>query len=114
LPAVGLITPNLIHDGHNGTLAQADDWLRSWIPVLMSGPDWQGGRLAIAVAFDEGDTANHVPFVLIAPGVSGAVLRKPLNHYALTRLIDEIIGARPLRQAATAPSLAERFELTAG
>ncbi len=114
LPAVGLITPNLIHDGHNGTLAQADDWLRSWIPVLMSGPDWQGGRLAIAVVFDEGDTANHVPFVLIAPGVSGAVLRKPLNHYALTRLIDEIIGAQPLRKAATAPSLAERFELTAG
>ena len=42
------------------------------------------------------------------------VLRKPLNHYALTRLIDEIIGAQPLRQAATAPDLAERFELTAG
>jgi phosphatidylinositol-3-phosphatase len=112
LPAVGLITPNLIHDAHDGTLAQADNWLRSWIPVLMSGPDWRSGRLAIAVAFDEGDTANHVPFVLIAPGVSRAVLKKAVNHYALTRLIDEIIGARPLRQAATAPSLARLFGLT--
>ena len=60
----------------------------------------------------EGDTANHVPFVLIAPGVSGAVVRKAVNHYALTRLIDEIIGAQPLRQAATAPSLARLFGLT--
>jgi acid phosphatase len=80
----------------------------------MSGPDWRGGRLAIAVAFDEGDTVNHVPFVLIAPGISGAVIRKPVNHYALTRLIDKIIGAPPLRQAATAPSLTWRFGLRVG
>jgi acid phosphatase len=111
LPAVGLVTPNLIHDGHNGTLAQADHWLRSWIPVLMSGPDWKNGHLAIAVVFDEGDTTNHVPFVLIAPGVSGAVLSTPVNHYALTRLIDKIINARPLRKAATAPGLTSRFRL---
>lgn len=111
LPAVGLITPNLIHDAHDGTLAQADDWLRSWIPVLMSGPDWRGGHLVIVVAFDEGDTANHVPFVLIAPGVSGAVMRKPVNHYALTRLIDQIIGTRPLRQAADAANIAQSFGL---
>jgi acid phosphatase len=111
LPAVGLITPNLIHNAHNGTLAQADDWLRSWIPVLMSGPDWRSGRLAIAVVFDEGDTTNHVPFVLIAPGVSGAVVTTPANHYALTRLIDEVIGAQPLRHAAAAPSLASQFGL---
>jgi hypothetical protein len=114
LPAIGLITPNLIHDAHDGTLAQADDWLRSWIPVLMSGPDWRSGHLAIVVAFDEGDTANHVPFVLIAPGASGAVIRKPVDHYALTRLIDKVIGAQPLRQAATAPNLAGRFGLTVG
>jgi phosphatidylinositol-3-phosphatase len=112
LPTVGLITPNLIHDAHNGTLAQADDWLRSWIPVLMSGPDWRSGHLAIAVVFDEGDTTNHVPFVLIAPGVSGAIVSTPVDHYALTRLIDKIIGAQPLRHAATAGNLAALFGLT--
>jgi phosphatidylinositol-3-phosphatase len=111
LPTIGLITPNLIHDAHDGTLAQADDWLRSWIPVLVSGPDWQSGHLAIVVAFDEGDTVNHVPFVLIAPGVSGAILRKPVNHYALTRLMDKIIGTRPLRQAVGAPDIAQRLGL---
>jgi acid phosphatase len=75
----------------------------------MSGPDWRGGHLAIAVVFDEGDTVNHVPFVLIAPGISGAVISKPVNHYALTRLIDKIIGAPPLRQAADAPNIAQRL-----
>ena len=80
----------------------------------MSGPDWQRGRLVIAVVFDEGNTSNQVPFVLIAPGLSGALIRQPLDHYALTRLIDTIIGAPPLRQAAAAPDLAHQLRLKAG
>ena len=111
LPSVGLITPNLVNDAHDGTLGQADAWLRRWIPVIMSGPDWRHGRLAIAIVFDEGDPGLLVPFVLIAPGLSGAVTRQPLDHYALTRLIDQVIGAPPLRQAASAPGLAQRLGL---
>jgi acid phosphatase len=111
LPSVGLITPNLINDAHDGTLGQADAWLRGWLPVIMSGPDWRRGLLAIAVVFDEGEPGLQVPFVLIAPGLSGAVTRQPLDHYALTRLIDQIIGAPPLREAAGAPDLAQRLGL---
>jgi phospholipase C len=109
LPTVGLITPNLVNDAHDGTLAQADAWLRLWMPVLMSGPDWRHGRLAIVVTFDEGDPVNRVPFVLIAPGVSGAVMSQPADHYSLTRLIDGVIGAPPLRQAASAPGIAQHL-----
>ena len=100
LPTVGLITPNLIHDGHDGTLAQADAWLRSWMPVLLSGADWRAGRLAIVVVFDEGETTEQVPFVMLQPGVSHRVIRQGLNHFALTRLIDEVVGVSPLREAA--------------
>ena len=111
LPNVGLVTPNLIDDAHDGTLGQADAWLRQWIPVIMSGPDWRDGRLAIGVVFDEADNGNQVPFVLIAPGLSGAVIHQLLDHYALTRLIDTVIDAPPLRQAATAASIAQYPEL---
>jgi phosphatidylinositol-3-phosphatase len=106
LPAAGLITPNLLHDGHDGTPAQADAWLRSWIPVLMSGPDWRSGRLAIVVVFDEGETTEQVPFVFMAPGLSGVRISEAVNQYALTRLIDEVIGAPALRQASNAADVA--------
>ena len=114
LPSVGLLTPNLIHDAHDGTLGQADAYLRQWIPVIMSGPDWRHRRLAIAVVFDEGDTTNQVPFVLIAPALSSTVIHQPLDHYALTRLIDTVIGAPPLRRAAGAPNPAQQLGLKAG
>jgi hypothetical protein len=106
LPNVGLLTPNLLHDGHDGTLAQADAWLRGWIPVLMSGPDWRSGRLAIVVVFDEGETTEQVPFVLMAPGLSGVKISESANQYALTRLIDAVIGVPPLRQAGSATDVA--------
>lgn len=111
LPTVGLLIPNLIHDAHDGTLAQADAYLRAWIPVLMSGPDWRSGHLAIVVTFDEGVTTEQVPFVLVAPGVHGVTVRRALNHYALTRLMDQIGGVTPLRRAASAPDIASLFGL---
>jgi phospholipase C len=106
LPDVGLLTPNLMHDGHDGTLAQADAFLLSWLPPVLAGPDWLAGRLAVVVVFDEGETIETVPFVILAPGVSGVVLTTALDHYSLTRLIDQVAGVAPLRNAASRPSLA--------
>jgi len=40
-----------------------------------------------------------------APGLSGVKISQAANHYALTRLIDMVIGAPPLRQAAGAADL---------
>ena len=111
LPTVGEISPNLDHDGHDGTLAQADAWLHAWLPVLTSGRDWTDGRLAIIVVFDEGETTEQVPFVILAPGMTHKVLRQPLDHFALTRLIDDVAGVSFLREAASAPDLRRELGL---
>ena len=114
LPTVGLLTPNLMHDAHDGTLAQADAYLRSWIPVIMAGPGWKSGHLAIVVTFDEGVTTEQVPFVVLAPGLHGVTIRRALNHYALTRLMDQIGGVSPLneRTAAQLDALTRALEAT--
>lgn len=109
LPVIGLLTPNLLADGHNGTLAQADRWLRGWLRVLTAGPDWRAGRLAIVITFDEGDVTNDVPLVVAAPWLHGAVVRTPATHYALTRLLGQIAGLPPLRHAAGAAQVAAAF-----
>jgi hypothetical protein len=108
LPAVGLLAPNLQHDAHDGTLAQADAWLKGWMPVLMSGPDWQSGRLAVVVVFDEGETTEIVPMVMVAPGAHG-VVTSALNHYALTRFMADTAGITRPQKAADAPDIARLF-----
>jgi hypothetical protein len=111
LPTIGLLTPNLVDDAHNGTLADADGFLRHWVPILMSSPDWRAGRLAVAITFDEGDAGDVVPFVLLSPSLHHVVVTTPLTHYSLTRFMDEVAGVAPLRSAAGAPDLASAFGL---
>jgi phosphatidylinositol-3-phosphatase len=42
------------------------------------------------------------------------VVSSPLTHLSLSRLYAEVLGFAPLRDAATAPSLANAFHLPVG
>lgn len=114
LPDVGMLIPNLDHDAHDGSLAEADAWLRGWLPVLLAGPDFRAGRLAVVVTADENDGGgdNGVLTVVMAPGVRHRVVTAPLDHDALNGFLDQMAGAPPLRQAARAPSFAAAFGLS--
>ena len=113
LPNVGLLVPNLCHDAHNCSLGIADSWLRQWIPVLQSGPDWKAGRLAIVVTFDEveGTGTGTLLTVVMSPQLSGKVVTAPLNHYSWTRWMTDSVGASPLRNGSGATSLGRAFGL---
>jgi acid phosphatase len=110
------VIPDLRHDGHDGTLAEADNWLAGWLPAILSGPDFRSGRLAVVITADEDDrhSGNKVLTVVAAPGVTGKVVTAALTHYSLTGLYDDVIGAAKLRDAATAPSFAAAFGLAVG
>ena len=54
-PNYAYITPNLQHDAHDGSLAQADAWLAANVPTLLALPEFQpGGDGLLFVVFDEG------------------------------------------------------------
>lgn len=39
-PAFGWITPNMLDDLHDGTVAAGDTWLSGRIPALLAAPAW--------------------------------------------------------------------------
>jgi acid phosphatase len=111
LPNVGLLVPDICHDGHDCSLSTADAWLKQWLDALMAGPDYRAGRPAIVVTFDEDDfsQANTVLTVVISPYTSHAVSETDLTHYSLARYFAELTGTTPLRNASLAPSLRGAF-----
>ncbi len=111
LPTVGELIPDLCHDGHDCALGTADDWLRQWLPVVMNGPDYRSGQLAIVVTFDEDDISgpNTVLTTVIAPTIAQVNTAAPLTHYSLSRYLSELSGSTPLGDAAPAPSLRPAF-----
>jgi acid phosphatase len=103
----------MCNDGHDCPLTIADGWLKQWIPAVMNGPDYQAGRLAIVVTFDEDDRSgpNTVLTTVVAPTVAKATATTELTHYSLTRYLAELAGIAPPNKAAEAPSFRDAFGL---
>ena len=113
LPNVGFLIPNLAHDAHDGTLRQADAWLRQQLGPVLASQDFRTGRLVIVVTADEDNnrSGNRVLTSVLSPRLHHKVVRSLLDHYSLTRFIDRVIGQPPLAHAAKAPDLRRAFGL---
>ena len=74
------------------------------MPRLLHSADYRAGATAVVIVYDE---YTPVPNVFIAPSARmGTVVAAPINHYALLRATEEMLGlATLLGHAATAPDL---------
>jgi phospholipase C len=112
LPAYSHVTPNNCSNTHDCSILTGDNWLASIIPMIASGPDYQQGRLAIFLMWDEGFSTDHPPaFVLSAYTNPGLVSTDAFNPYSLLRTTEEIAGVPLLGNAASAPSMRAAFQL---
>ncbi|MDQ6838468.1 MAG: alkaline phosphatase family protein [Actinomycetota bacterium] len=117
LPSYSILTPDLDHDMHDGTVAEGDRWLGPWLNLITAGADYRQGRLAVMIVWDEGsgsgDNRSHVPlYVLSASTPPGTRVSAPLDHLSLLRTAEQLTGVGPpLARAAGAPSFAAAFSL---
>lgn len=116
LPAAyNMVTPNLADDMHNGSVAQGDAWLRTWVPKMMAGKDYQAGDLAIFITWDEGTgSSNQVATIVISPTTSSVKDATPYTHASLLRTTEDLLGLPALGAAAAAPSMVAGFHLGGG
>src|SRR5262249_3703142 len=53
LPAFSFITPNVIDDMHDGTVAQGDAWLQANVPTILNSSAYQNGSVLLVITWDE-------------------------------------------------------------
>ncbi len=109
------VTPNLIHDMHDGTVADGDTWLSTFIPNVLASAEYTTGRAAVFITWDEDDdlSGNHIPTLVIAPSVApGTKVASRLDHYAMLRATQEMLNLAPLLgNAVTAADLRAAFNV---
>jgi acid phosphatase len=126
-PKLTVVTPNLNHDMHNGTVAQGDSWLRSWLTMFTATTVYKSGDTVVFIIWDEGgevgsyaageecansaDVSCHVPALVVAPSVKAVSVSTPFTHYSFVRTVEDIFGLPPIGQAGTATSMAAPFKL---
>ena len=112
LAAVSLLTPDLNNDAHDGTLTQADTFLKTWIPKIMAGADYRASRLTIVITFDEGVGSQQTVYTaVINPALHGKTVTTGLTHYSLARWLYRTAGETPRHNAASALDMGTQFGL---
>ena len=127
LPAFSFITPNLIDDMHDGTIAQGDTWLASHLPAILNSKQYQSGTTAVFITWDEGsggypiedcddasvtDTSCIVPTIVISPSTpAGTTSGSFFDHYSLLGTTEQLLGLPKLASAASAPTMTAAFHL---
>jgi phosphatidylinositol-3-phosphatase len=113
-PRYAFVTPNMLHDMHDGTITQGDTWLKTFVPKVINSPGYQAGTTVLLIVWDtdNGSSANRVPALIIAPQVKPhTVSGTAFNHYSLLRLSEELLNLPRLGNAATASDMRNPFHL---
>ena len=107
LPTLAFITPNLINDTHDGTVAQGDAWAQTNIEAILNGASYRAGRTAVLWLWDEN---TPMPNVVVAPSMRpGTVVSVPVNHYGTLSAVERMLGLPLLGNASTATNLRNAF-----
>ena len=111
--AYTFVTPNLIHDMHDGTVADGDAWLSAFVPKVLASPQYQAGNTLLVITWDEGTIAsNQVAALMVAPSIRpGTRSDTSYTHYSLLRTSEELLGLPLLGQAGGATSMRPGFGL---
>ena len=127
LPAFSFITPNLVDDMHDGTIAQGDRWLARHLPAILGSKEYRAGTTAVFITWDEGsggypaedcddatstDGSCRVPTIVISPSTpAGARSGKFFGHYSLLATTEQLLRLPRLRSASSAPTMTAAFHL---
>jgi phosphatidylinositol-3-phosphatase len=127
LPAFSFVTPNLIDDMHDGTIAQGDAWLAKNLPTILNSKEYQAGTTAVFITWDEGsggypiedcdntgttDTSCRVPTIVISPSTpAGATSGTFFDHYSLLGTTEQLLGLPKLASASSSATMTAAFHL---
>jgi phosphatidylinositol-3-phosphatase len=116
LPQFSFIVPNMLHDGHDGSLSAADSWLKTNIAPLIASPTFQKDGILV-ILFDESTGSDkqhgggHVAAVVIGPKVKRGYKSTTLyQHQNTLKTLMNALGVSSYPGASgSAPAMADMF-----
>jgi hypothetical protein len=107
LPTLSFVIPNLDHDAHDGTVAQADTWLKTNLDGYVT---WAATHNSLLiVTFDEDDNlnGNRIPTVFSGPMVTTGAYAEHITHYSVLRTVEDMYGLPCLGSACSATPISD-------
>ncbi len=109
LPTVSVVVPNLLDDMHDGTITEADTWLRDNMDAYAQ---WaKANNSLLIVTWDENNDApgNQIPTLIAGAGVIPGAYGENINHYNVLRTVEDFYGLPHAGNSASATPITDIF-----
>jgi hypothetical protein len=120
LPTVSFVVPNVQDDMHDGTVQQADTWLKNNLDGYVQWAKTHNSLLI--VTWDENDQSagNHITTIFDGPMVQQGQYNEAINHFTVLRTLEDMYSLPYAGQSAnygpitdiwstTAPTASEKY-----
>jgi acid phosphatase len=100
LPTLSFVVPNVQHDMHDGTVRQADDWLRTNLSGYAQWAVTHDSLLIVTWDEDDDTSTNRIPTLLYGAGVRPGRYGETTDHYRMLRTLEAMYGLPALGESA--------------
>ena len=105
LPTVSYVIPNHMHDMHDGTIAQADNWLRDNMDSYVKWAAAHNSLLIVTWDEDDFSSSNHIATLFVGPMVHPGQYGQRINHYNVLSTLEDLYSLPRLGNTKTADSI---------
>jgi len=111
VPKYAFITPNMLDDMHDGSIADGDAWLAREIPKILSSDAFNNGGV-LFLTWDEGsNAADDPPMIVISPNAKAAFTSTTaFNASSYLKTVQKILGIQELPCATTSASSVQSMD----
>lgn len=102
LPTVSFVIPTLQHDMHDGSIKEADKWLRKHIDPYVQWANKHNSLLIVTWDEDDGSQNNKIATFFVGPMVKPGQYKDKLNHFNLLRTLEDLYGLEHAGKSKTA------------
>jgi phosphatidylinositol-3-phosphatase len=92
LPTLSFVIPNQLHDMHDGTIAQADQWLQANLSAYATWCQTHNSLLVVTFDEDNGSYGNRIATIFYGPMVVPAQYAESITHYTVLRTLEDMFG----------------------
>lgn len=109
LPTVAFVVPDERFDMHDGSIAQADEWLRAHLSAYAAWARDHDSLLIVTFDEDDGSQANQIATIFYGAHLRPGRHRERTDHYGVLRTLEDLFGLDHAGAAATAAPVTSVF-----
>lgn len=107
LPTVSFVIPNQNHDMHDGTITEADQWLRRNMEDYINWAKKHNSLFILTWDEDDFTKSNHIPLIVIGDHVKKITYTNKINHFNILSTIEAMYHLPYLDKTDRATPLTE-------